>query len=77
MFRGAAHSIYNLRYKTPDEIPIVFHNGSTYDYNFIIHKLAKEFDGQIEFLGENTEKNITFQFQLVKNLIMVKKLCTN
>ena len=30
-FRGAAHSICNLRYKTPKEIPVLFHNGSTYD----------------------------------------------
>ena len=35
-FRGAAHSICNLRYKTPKEIPVVFRNGSTYDYHFII-----------------------------------------
>ena len=34
--RGATHSICNLRYKTPKEIPVVFHNGSTYDYHFII-----------------------------------------
>ena len=40
--RGAAHSICNLRYKTPKEIPIVFHNGSTYDYQSIINKLAKK-----------------------------------
>ena len=35
-FRGAAHNICNLRYKIPKEIPVVFHNGSTYDYHFII-----------------------------------------
>ena len=40
-FRGAAHNICNLRYKIPKEIPVVFHNGSTYDYHFIINKLAK------------------------------------
>ena len=51
-FRGAAHSICNLRYKTQNEIPIVLHNGSTYDYHFIINKPAKEFDGQLERLGE-------------------------
>ena len=28
-YRGAAHNICNLRYKTLKEIPIVFHNGST------------------------------------------------
>ena len=38
----------------------MFHNGSTYDYHFIINELAKEFKGQFEFLGENTEKDITF-----------------
>ena len=27
-WRGAAHSICNLRYKVPKEIPVVFHNGS-------------------------------------------------
>ena len=41
-FRGAAHSICNLRYKTPKEIPVVFHDGSTYDYHSIIKQLVKE-----------------------------------
>ena len=31
--RGAAHDICNLRYKIPKEIPVKFHNGSTYDYH--------------------------------------------
>ena len=35
-YRGAAHNICNLRYKTPKEIPILFHNGSACDYHFII-----------------------------------------
>ena len=35
-YRGAAHDIYNLRYKIPKGIPVMFHNGSTYDYKFII-----------------------------------------
>ena len=30
-YRSAAHNICNLRYKVPKEIPIVFHNGCTYD----------------------------------------------
>ena len=42
-YRGAAHNICNLRYKVPKEIPVVFHNGSTYDYHFIIKELVKEF----------------------------------
>ena len=40
-YRGAAHSICNLRYQIPNEFPIVFHNGSGYDYHFIIRQLAK------------------------------------
>ena len=55
-YRGAAHNICNLQYKIPKEVPVVFHNGSTYDYHFIIKELVKEFEGNFEWLGENTEK---------------------
>ena len=66
-YRGAAH-ICNLRYKTPKEITVVFHNGSTYNYHFIIKELAKELEGQFECLGENTEKYITFSAPIKKEL---------
>ena len=67
-YRGAAHNICNLRYKVPKEIPVVFHNGSTYDYHFIIKELAKEFEGNFECLGENTEKYITFSIPIKKKI---------
>ena len=67
-YRGAAHNICNLRYKIPKEIPIVFHNGFTYDYHFIIKELVKEFDGNFECLGENTEKYITFSVPIKKKI---------
>ena len=67
-FRGATHSICNLRYQTPKEIPVVFHNDSTYDYHFIIQQLTKEFQGKFECLGENTEKCITFSVPVDKEL---------
>ena len=67
-YRGAAHNISNLRYKLPKQIPIVFHNGSTYDYHFIIKELVKEFEGNFECLGENTEKYITFSAPLKKEM---------
>ena len=35
-YRGAAHSICNLKYSVPKIIPIFFRNGSNYDYHFII-----------------------------------------
>ena len=42
------------------KIPVIFHNGSTYDYHFIIKELAKGFDGQFKCLGEYTEEYIIF-----------------
>ena len=65
-FREAAHSECNLRYKVPKEIPVVFHNGSTYDYHFIIKTLAEEFEGEFECLGGYTEKYIIFSVLLKK-----------
>ena len=47
-YRAAAHNICNLRYKVPKEIPVVFHNGSIYDYHFIIKELVKNFEGKFE-----------------------------
>ena len=54
-YRGAVHSICNLIYSVPKKIPIVFHNGSNYDYPFTITELAEEFKKQFTCLGENTE----------------------
>ena len=65
-FRGAVHSFCNLKHETPKEIPIIFHNGSTYDYHFIIKRLAKEFKGYFYCLGKNTEKYITFSVPIKK-----------
>ena len=67
-YRGATHNICNLRHKIPKEIPAVFHNGSTYDYHFIIKELVKEFDGNFECLAENTEKYITFSVPIKKKI---------
>ena len=64
--RKIAYSICNLWYKIPKEIPVVFHNGSTYDYHFIIKQLAREFKGYFHCLGENTEKYITFSVPIKK-----------
>ena len=67
-YRGAAHNICNLKYKVPKEILIVFHNGSTYDYHFIMKVLVKKFEDNFECLGENTEKYITFLVPIKKNI---------
>ena len=67
-YRGAAHSDCILRYKIPREIPAIFRNGSTYDYHFIIKKLAKEFKGNFDCLEENTGKYITLSAPIKKYL---------
>ena len=46
----------------------MFHNGSTYDYHFIIKELAEEFEGEFECLGGNTEKYITFSVPIKKEI---------
>ena len=67
-YRGAAHNTCNLRYKIPKNIPIIFHNGSAYDYHIIIRELVNEFEGNFECLGENTEKYITFSVPIKKRI---------
>ena len=56
-FRGAAHSKCNLNYKL--EIPIIIHNAS-YGTHFMLHQLAIEFKGELNCIGDNMEKYITF-----------------
>ena len=67
-YRGAAHNACNLRYKIPKNIPVIFHNGSTYDYHFIKRELVSEFEGNFECLRENTEKYITFSAPIKKRI---------
>ena len=39
-YRGAAHSMCNLKYSVPERIHLVFHNGFNCVYHFIIKVLA-------------------------------------
>ena len=49
-----------MKYSIPEEVTIIFDNGSIHDYHFTIKELAEEFELQFTSLGENTEKYITF-----------------
>ena len=64
-FRGAAHSKCSLNYKIPKDIPIIINNAS-YDIHFIINQLAEEFKGELNCIGENMEKYITFSVPIKK-----------
>ena len=60
-------------FNVPNEIPTVFHDGSNYDYHFVIKKLPNEFAGQFECLGENTEKYKTFSIPIEKEIKNIDK----
>ena len=64
-FRGAAHRKDNLNYKVSKYIPIIIHNAS-YDTHFIINQLAEEFKGELNCIGKNMEKYITFSVRIKK-----------
>ena len=72
-YRGAAHSACNLQYKIPKNIPVVFHNGSNYDFLLIIKQFAKDFKDPFSYVGENTEKYITFSIYILKKADVDKK----
>ena len=61
-YRGAAHSVFNLRFNMPNKIPVVFHNGTNYNDHVII----REFKGKFEYLRENIEKYKTFSVPIEK-----------
>ena len=72
-YRGPAHNSCNLMYKVHKSIPIVFHNGSNYDFHLIIKHIAKHFNGPFSCLGGNTEKFITFSICKFKKTSNNKK----
>ena len=41
-YRGPACKICNLRYKQQNFIPVIFHNGSGYDFNLLYSELFKQ-----------------------------------
>ena len=63
-FRGAAHSICNLRYSTQRDIPEFFHNGTNYDFNQVIPELAKEFKSGLHCIPQNGEKFMSFSIPI-------------
>ena len=57
----------------PNEITAVFHNGSNYDYNFIVKELANEFERQFECIEENTKKYKTVSVAMEKQVTNIDK----
>ena len=66
---GAAHSICNLNHNVQKEIPIIIHNAN-YETHFMLNQLAIEFKSELNCIGDNMEKYITFS-------VPIKKECNN
>ena len=62
-----------LKYSVHKKIPIVFHNGSNYDYHFIIKELAEEFKKQFTCLEQNNENYIIFTIPIEKEVMRINK----
>ena len=63
-FRGAAHSICNLRYSTQRDIPVFFHNVTNYDFNLINSELTKEFRSELHCIPLNGQKVTSFSISI-------------
>ena len=61
------------KYRGGAKIPVFFQNGLNYDYHFTIKELANESIGQLECLGEYTEKYKTLSLPIEKEIIKVDK----
>ena len=72
-YRVPVNSTCNLKYNVCKKIPIVFHNGSNYDYHFIMKELAEKFKKQFTCLGENTEKYIFVAVPIEKEVTRIDK----
>ena len=63
LYRGAAHSSCNLKYKIPNYIPVIFHNLTGYVAHLFIRELAKYTTG-IGVIAKNTEDYISFSIKV-------------
>ena len=63
LYRGAARSQCNIRYKVPGYIPVVFHNLSGYDAHLFIKQLSQYTD-DIKVIAKNTESYISFSIKV-------------
>ena len=71
-FRGAAHSICNLKYRLPKFYPVIFHNLSGYDSHLFIKNLGKS-EGKINCIPNNEEKYISFTKEIIVDKFINKK----
>ena len=72
-YRGF-NSRCKLKSSVPKKVSVIFHNGSNYNYYFIIKELVEEFKKQFTCLGENTGKYITFTVPVEAEVTRIDKM---
>ncbi|KAJ8914908.1 hypothetical protein NQ315_016062 [Exocentrus adspersus] len=71
-YRGAAHNSCNINYKDGVVVPVIFHNLSGYDANFILKNIANDMPGRVDLFPITKEKYISFTKNLDQNLIKLR-----
>ena len=71
-YRGPAHVWYNLQYKIPSYIPIVFHNLLRYDAHLFIKELAN-YGSRMGVITKNRQDYISFLIKVEVNKYINKK----
>ena len=72
-YRCTVHSICNLKFKVSNEILLIFHNISNYNYHFYYKRISNTFEWKFEYLGENTEKYNFFSIPIEKSVTKADK----
>ena len=72
-YKSAVHSICNLKCNILKKISVFFRDVLNYNYHFIIRKLAKNFEGELNCLGESAEKYKTFSVPITKEVEKIDK----
>ena len=71
-FRGAAHEVWNLKYKVPKFFPVVFQNLSGYDSHLFIKTLGIS-EGGLSCTPNNEENYIAFTKQVIVDKFINKE----
>ena len=72
-YRGAAHTICNLKYSIPKEITLIFYKESNYDYDFIMIRAGIRFMDSGIMLAKTEAKGIIKVTRSLKNRGIILK----